>query len=288
MDQWIIDYQQNINNAIADFFKEHYAGNSWHNEELLHEAVLDAIWYDDSSRIHSILAMVAFEEFLGITAETVIGTIIGLEFIHAGLMLHADITGSKSAYIKDGHPTIKKYGEPLSIVVWDILFELWIDRLSYAWNVLIIREAVWSLWDTGYLRWLARDILTDHSVISEREYLTMYDEKIARSIVSSLVIGGMLAGDTTQLLKDQFRQFGTFLARIYQVWYDLELHESSLTSKDSEVNRERWVVEFLWYDKAKSLYSELYIELMKMTSWFQNSKFKDIVTLFRERSIKDI
>jgi hypothetical protein len=43
------------------------------------------------------------------------------------------------------------------------------------------------------------------------------------------------------------------------------------------------VVDFLGYDKAKLLYEELYIELMKMTSSFQNPKFKDIVMLFKER-----
>ena len=72
---------------------------------------------------------------------------------------------------------------------------------------------------------MARDILTDHAMISEREYLVMYDEKLARNIISSFIIGSMLAGDTSQLLKDQFRQFGTFLARIYQVGHDLYVHK---------------------------------------------------------------
>jgi hypothetical protein len=67
----------------------------------------------------------------------------------------------------------------------------------------------------------------------------MYDEKLARGIISSFLIGSMLAGDTSQLLKDQFRQFGTFLARIYQVGHDIELHELAKTSSEAEVNRER-------------------------------------------------
>lgn len=91
------------------------------------------------------------------------------------------------------------------------------ERLSQSGNMQIMRELLSSSGDTGFLRGVARDILTDHAVISEKEYLTMYDEKLSRSIIAAFLIGSMLAGDTSQLLKDQFRQFGTFLARIYQV-----------------------------------------------------------------------
>jgi len=135
---------------------------------------------------------------------------------------------------------------------------------------------------------VARDILTDHTLISEKEYLTMYDEKLARNVVGSFLIGSMLAGDTSQLLKDQFRQFGTFLARIYQVGYDISLYESSLNSPGSELNRERGVIDFLGYEKAKALYDELYMELMKMTGGFQNSKFQDLINIFKDREIQDI
>ena len=135
---------------------------------------------------------------------------------------------------------------------------------------------------------MARDILTDHTVISEKEYLIMYDEKIARNIIASFLIGSMLAGDTSQLLKDQFRQFGTFLARIYQVGYDISLHEERQKNPNSEVSRERGVVDFVGYEKAKTLYDELYMELMKMTGGFQNPKFQDIITIFKERTVHDI
>jgi hypothetical protein len=162
------------------------------------------------------------------------------------------------------------------------------DRLSQAGNMQVIREALTSTGDSGYLRWIARDILTDHSVISEREYLTMFDEKLARGIISAFLMGSMIAWDASQLLKDQYRQFGTFLARIYQVGYDINFHEQSLQNSWIEMQRERWVVDFLWYEKAQWLYDELYIELMKMTSAFQNPKFNDIITIFKDRSIRDI
>ena len=84
-------------------------------------------------------------------------------------MLHSDATGVHNIYVAaDDASTLKKYGESLSIVVGDILMELGIDRLSQSGSVQIIREALSSSGDTGYLRGVARDILTDHTLISEK------------------------------------------------------------------------------------------------------------------------
>jgi len=68
--------------------------------------------------------MVSYEEYLGITADSVVGILIGIELMHTGLLLHADATGVHNAYIPQKLPTIKKYGENLTVVVGDILIEL--------------------------------------------------------------------------------------------------------------------------------------------------------------------
>ncbi|MFZ2255581.1 MAG: hypothetical protein WAW59_03560 [Patescibacteria group bacterium] len=109
MEQWVLEYQQNINDAIARFFQEHYTGNPGHNEATLREAVIYAMSYGENSRIHTLLAMVAYEEFLGITAESSISVLLGIEFVHTGLMLHGDAAGVTNIYIAEGLPTIKKY-----------------------------------------------------------------------------------------------------------------------------------------------------------------------------------
>lgn len=64
MEQWVLDYQKNINTTIEQFFQEHYSNKTGHNEEVLREATLYAMQYGENSRIHTILAMVAYEEFL--------------------------------------------------------------------------------------------------------------------------------------------------------------------------------------------------------------------------------
>jgi hypothetical protein len=66
--------------------------------------------------------------------------------------LHADAAAVRNIYVLDGLPTVKKYGTPLSIVVGDILIELGMDRLSQAGNMQVIREALTSTGDSGYLR----------------------------------------------------------------------------------------------------------------------------------------
>lgn len=288
MEQWVLDYQKNINTTIEQFFQEHYSNKTGHNEEVLREATLYAMQYGENSRIHTILAMVAYEEFLWITAESVTNILFGIDLIHTGLALHADASGVRNIFANDGLPALRKYGVQLCIIVGDILLELGIEKLSLSGNLHIVREALSSTGDAGYLRGIARDILTDHAMISEKEYLIMYDEKLARNIISSLLIGSMLAWDASQLLKDQFRQFGTFLARIYQVGYDIYIQDQSQKVPWSPLNRERWVVDFLGYEKAKALYEELYIELMKMTEGFQSPKFKDLVIMFRDRAIHDL
>lgn len=288
MEQWVIDYQKNINTALSEFFDVHYSWEVWHNEKILREAVMYTVMHADNSRIHAIVAMIAYEEFLWITAESSLPIIIGIDFLHIWLMLHADTVSVRNTYNMDASPTIKKYGISLSIVVWDILIALGIERLSESGNIQVIQEAVRSIGDSGYLRGIARDILTDHSVISQKEYLIMYDEKLARNIISAFIVWSLIAWDSSQLLRDQYKQFGTFLARIYQVGHDISLHEHFLENKSSELNRERGVVDFLWYERAKGLSEELYIELLRMTTVFQNPKFKDIITIFKEWWLQDI
>ena len=117
----------------------------------------------------------------------------GIDLIHTGLALHADASGVRNIFANDGLPALRKYGVQLCIIVGDILLELGIEKLSLSGNLHIVREALSSTGDAGYLRGIARDILTDHAMISEKEYLIMYDEKLARNIISSLLIGSMLA-----------------------------------------------------------------------------------------------
>ena len=284
---WIDTYKQSIDSTIDRFFREHYHANATENEKTLQEAVLYAVHFGNPSRIHGILSMVAYEEVLGLTADPILPVLIGLEFIHTSYLLHGDVAWIHNIYHFGENSPLQKYGTPMMVIVGDILMELGMECLTHGNNMKIIREVLSSTWDVGVMRGIARDMLTDRETISEGEYITMYDEELARFIVASLLVWAYMAGDSPDLLRDQFRQFGTFLARLYQVGMDLSLYEKGKNGQWI-ISRDRWVVDFLGYDKTKDLYENLNLELMKMTTNFQNSKFHDIVDFFRERKFDRI
>ncbi len=92
--EWLIEYKEDINNAIETFFSEHYHQTHITSEEKqFQEALLFAVHHDNPNRIHPILAMIVYEEVLGLTADTALPVFIGLEFIHIGLKLHSEILG---------------------------------------------------------------------------------------------------------------------------------------------------------------------------------------------------
>jgi geranylgeranyl diphosphate synthase type II len=283
---WIEEYQWDINAAIDHFFQEHYHENVTPNEKIFQEAVLYAVQFALPTRIHPILSMVVYEEILGLTAaNSVISVLIGIEFIHIGLSLHTDAVGITDHYWDQEMPLIKKYGESMTILVGDALIQLGTDCLSHSGKISIIQEVMQAIGDVWAIRGYSRDILSDHSVITEAEYIAMYDEEISRLVSASLIIGAMFAGDVQQSTIDQLRQFWTFLARLYQVRLDVAEYERWRNSPDASFSRERWVVDFLGYEKATGLVATLQFELMKMTANFQNPKFKDIVDFFANQKM---
>ena len=75
--EWISNYKQDIEFAIDDFFKERYRREDiTEQEKKLREAVLYAVKSTSSGRIHPVLAMVVYEEVLGLTADTAIPVFI--------------------------------------------------------------------------------------------------------------------------------------------------------------------------------------------------------------------
>ena len=76
----------------------------------------------------------------------------------------------------------------MMVIVGDILMDLGMECLTHGNNMKIIREVLTSTGDAGVMRGITRDMLTDHESISEGEYITMYDEELARFVVSSLLV----------------------------------------------------------------------------------------------------
>ena len=149
---WKEEYKANINTVIDHFFREHYHTRVTQNEKILQEAVLYAVNFGDAPRIHTILAMLSYEEVLGLTADPILPVLIGLEFIHTAYSIHADVAGTHNIYHQSGLTTIQKYGPALAVVVGDVLMALGMECLSHGNNMKIIREVLTAIGDTGVMR----------------------------------------------------------------------------------------------------------------------------------------
>jgi hypothetical protein len=116
--EWLIQYRKDINTAIDEFFAEHYRRENITDEEKqLRDAILYALSSDEPPRIHPILAMVVYEEVLGLTADTALPVFIGLEFVHMGLKLHSETLGLEDKHIPEMNtPFVQKYGDPMAIL----------------------------------------------------------------------------------------------------------------------------------------------------------------------------
>jgi geranylgeranyl pyrophosphate synthase len=281
--EWLEKYKEDINSAIESFFSEHYfRENITDEEKQLQEGVMYALNYDNPPRIHPILAMVVYEEILGLMADTALPVFIGLEFIHIGLKLHGDALGLRAKRAPEWKtPFLEKYGMPMTILVGDALISMGIECLTKGWKMNLVEEVLHAIGDSGVVRGMTRDVLTDHSSITEAEYIALHDEETSRLLSSSFVIGAYFASAAPEILIDQLRRYSVFLGRIYQVKKDILAYEARWKGPHSNLD----VIDFLGIEKAHALFENLEFELLKMTRNFQSPKFADLIPIFVEGKI---
>ncbi len=277
--EWISTYKQDIEFAIDTFFKERYHREDVTEEEKkLREAVLYAVKSTFSGRIHPVLAMVVYEEVLGLTADTAIPVFIGLEFITISTRLHGELAGIKDPYKSPDISFVKKYGNTMTLLAGNALMSMGLECLS-KWSKLdLIQETLRAIDDTGVIRWMTRDVLLDHTTISEAEYIALNDEEMARLVIASFLVWAYFASAASEMMIDQLKRYAVFLCRLYQVKKDMWAYEAAQSFPPSE--REKNVVDFLWMEKTKALLENLQFELLKMTQNFQSSKFSDLIDYF--------
>lgn len=90
----------------------------------------------------------------------------------------------------------------------------------------LVEEALHAIDDSGVVRGMTRDVLTDHTDITEAEYIALHDEETSRLLASSFIIGAYFASAAPEVLIDQLRRFAVFLGRIYQVKKDILGYEA--------------------------------------------------------------
>lgn len=278
---WYPLYREKVDLALADFFSERYTQIASDSENRFQEAMQytsNLRW----KRVRPILAMIMYEEIIGLPADVILPYIIGIEFLHGSFLVHDDLHALDNDEFRSGEPSLwKKYDETTAILVWDALQSIGIECLSRGKNMMVVTEAVQAVGDMGMIRGQIRDMFADQSKMNQRDIIRLQDEKTAKLISASLIIGWLLAGMHDSASIERLRWFWVLLGRAFQVrddiidfeWFDAPL--GKIHKKD--IANHRGMVAFMGIEKTKDLLQELEFALLEIANTFQTSKFSDMV-----------
>ena len=122
-----------------------------------------------------------------------IGSLIGVEYIHAFTLVHDDLPCMDHDETRRGKPTVwKAYGETMAVLVGDTLQTMGFELLSRSGDPMVVTEIARALGDLGVARGQVRDTLLRHDTLTLDELLRLHDEKTGGFIASCLVIGAVL------------------------------------------------------------------------------------------------
>lgn len=279
--EWYDTYKTNVDEAIKEYFTKRYTALGSPEEERFEEALRYAVM-TPGKRLRPILAMMAYEELMGLPGDVVLPYLIGLEMIHAYSLVHDDLPSMDNDELRRWEPTVwKRYDEATAILVWDALQIMGIECLASSNHIKVISEISKAIWDMGMVRWQIRDVMTDATALNQKEMIRLHDEKTGRLISSSLVVGALLAWVEEWQLFDQIRWFWVLLGRAFQVKDDILDHEGRAENTGKAVGKDvknkKGIVSYMGIEKTKKLLQELEYGLIDITNNFQTSKFADIV-----------
>jgi geranylgeranyl pyrophosphate synthase len=278
---WYDIYREKVDSAIAEYFDKRYHALSSQREKEFQEALRYAVEWK-GKRIRVILAMIIYEELMGLPADVILQYLIGIELVHAYSLVHDDLPAMDNDEFRRWELTVwKKYGEATGILVWDALQSMGIECLAQARNADVILEMTQAIGDMGMVRGQVRDIGEDYAIIDQKDIIRLHDEKTGKLFTASLLIGANLAGSRDTHMIEQLRWFGVLLGRAFQVRDDILDYEwdSDIVGKTLGKDRamHKGIVAFMGIDRAKKLLSDLEYTLIETSNTFQTSKFADIV-----------
>lgn len=284
---WYPAYQEKVNLALKEYFDTRYTEIVSPREKEFQEALRYAV-EGEGKRIRPILAMIMYEEVMGLPGDAILPYLLGLELIHAYSLVHDDLPSMDNDEFRRWQLTVwKKYGESTGILVGDALQSMGIECLALSGDTRVISEIANAIGDMGMVRGQIRDVLSDHMSMEQKDIIRLHDEKTWRLISASLLIGAILGGMQDQTTIDRFRWFGVLMGRAFQVRDDILDYEGNeatvgkLVGKD--VAKGKGIVAFMGIERAKTLLAELEFALLDIASSFQTAKFSDIVEYITRR-----
>lgn len=109
--------------------------------------------------------------------------------------------------------------------------------------------------------------------------MRVHDEKTGGFIASCLIIGWLISGATENNI-EQFRQFGIFLGRAFQVRDDIldiegeSIHIWKTLWKDAE--QQKWLVALIGIDETKKILQNISEDLDLCLQNWNNQKFQEV------------
>ncbi len=284
---WYKPYQEKVNSALKEYFDMRYTVIASQRENEFQEALRYAVEWE-GKRIRPILAMIMYEEVMGLPWDAVLPYLIGLELIHAYSLVHDDLPSMDNDEFRRGRLTVwKKYGESTGVLVGDALQSMGMGCLALSWDANVIHEIAEMIGDMGMVRGQIRDVLDDHMKMEQKDIIRLHDEKTGKLISGSLLVWALLGGMQDKTTLDRFRWFWVLLGRAFQVRDDILDYEgdSTLVGKTTgkDVAKGKGIVAFMGIEKAKTLLAELEYALLEIASSFQTAKFSDIVEYITRR-----
>lgn len=177
LQDWYETYKTNVDEAVKEYFEKRYTSLGSPEEERFEEALRYAVM-TPGKRLRPILAMLAYEELMGLPWDVVLPYLIGLEMIHAYSLVHDDLPALDNDELRRGEPTVwKRYGEPTAILVGDALQIMGIEALASSNHIKVITEISKAIGDMGMARGQLRDVMTDATSLNQKEMIRLHDEK---------------------------------------------------------------------------------------------------------------
>lgn len=281
LQDWYESYRLNVETTITHFFDEYLSRIETPEEKRIYEVIRYAIG-TKNHRLRPILAMIAYEELIGLPWDVILPYLIWLEFLHVSTYMQDDLPMLSNNEMRRGELTVwKKYDHATATLALSALRLMGIESLAESNQVNVIIEVVRAIGGQGIIRWQIREILDEHPIVDQKEMIKLLDEKTGKFIESSLLVGSLLAGVESWEVFEQLQWFGVLLGRAYQVREDIIRFESTPSGEKpmplDDISRKKGIVEIIGLENTRKLLQDLEYALIDITNSFQTSKFADVV-----------
>jgi len=199
----------------------------------IHEAMRYAV-LGGGKRIRPIVALAAAEA-CGAEIEALLVPIAALELIHTYSLVHDDLPAMDDDDLRRGRKTTHVvYGEAIGILTGDALLTeafAWLARpvVDAERQLRAIREVAAAADSRGLIGGQVADMegTSVEGTIEQLEFI--HRNKTGKLLTASVVLGGLLAGATEQVI-DALRRYGEAVGLAFQIVDDLlDLEESAAT-----------------------------------------------------------